>query len=427
MSEHSTDEHAISLFTKTGHAAFSPSSAHRWMTCAGSLRANLLGVDTAGIEASYGSVAHDVTEEWLKTGSEPLWRVGTVMKVGEFEILIDEEMLSYVEESVTRCKLLPGDHLVEYKVDFSHLTPIPNQRGTLDFAAMRRGSAHVVDHKYGSSPENIVYAENNEQGLIYTIGLDRGFGLDYWFDKFIIGINQPILNHYDEWEISHAHLMQFAEHVRVRAAAAWQIDAPRTPGVKQCRFCRVRATCAANAMLQEELVSEAFNDGTPQSVEQMQNFIQRLDDDTRPYVLKGITTNDLTTAQLAKLIPFRSMAEKWWSALAEELDRRAHRGEAVPGMKLVEGRSHRHWINEQQAKDKLISLGAAPDDLVNTKVISPNQAETILGKIYRRKDLPKLLDGLWIRPPGKATLVPIADRRTDLEDPSDQAFDDAEF
>lgn len=407
----------------TGHSIFSPSGASMWLACSGSLIPNILMPDTAGVDAAYGTVAHSVTEEWLKVGRPPEHRLGEVVQVDAHEITIDEEMFEYAEQCVDRSEWMPGDQLIEHRVYHSHLTPIPNQGGTLDVASMLPGRATLDDHKFGSSPENIVYAEENPQLMIYAIGLDRAFP-DYWFEDFVLRINQPRLKHFDEWHTTHKRLMEFGAYVKERAAAAWQLDAPRTPGPKQCRFCAVRATCPANARLQEELLDGVFTDES-YSTQEMQAFVRRMDDDLEPFRLHFKSAVEMSTAHLARLVQFRHMGEAWWKSIAAELWRRGRDGEKIPGHKWVEGRSRRHWVSQDDAKSSLIALGLSEKEVSKEVVVSPNQATDLLRKKGRRgKDIPSLLQGLVRKPPGKATLVPSTDKRPEVTDLSSFAFED---
>ncbi|MET0407064.1 MAG: DUF2800 domain-containing protein, partial [Hyphomicrobium sp.] len=112
------------------HSSFAPSSAEMWMTCSGSLIANLLEPDDGGIDAATGTVAHSMGELWLRNHDRPDHMVGEIEWVmrrsgGFFEIEITDQMLDYVEMYYDWCMELKGVHYVEQKVDFSDLTPIP--------------------------------------------------------------------------------------------------------------------------------------------------------------------------------------------------------------------------------------------------------------------------------------------------------------
>lgn len=414
----------------TGHSIFGASASPMYLACPGSLIPNILAPDESSSDAAFGTVAHGVTEQWLIDGTPPVHLLGTKQIVGDdietcHAVLIDEEMLGYAEQCVDRCEWEPGEHVIEAHVDFSHLTPIPHQGGTLDFAALLDGRATVTDHKFGASPQNIVWAEENPQLMLYAIGLWRDPRFQHHgFSDFIIRINQPRLDHFDEWHTTAKHLGDFEVFARERMALAWTLDAPRTPGPKQCRFCKVRGSCAANAKLQEDLISGAFVDET-QTAEQMQDFASRLDDGVEPFNMHVSTVGDLTTPQMARLLPYRAMADAWWASLENELNHRGKGGEHIPGHKFVEGRSRRKFSNESRAMSRLTSLGVPFDELTTEKMVSPNQAEKLLRKKgYKTAQLPELLRGLVHKPPGRATLVPLTDKRPAVEDVSSLVFSD---
>lgn len=392
-----------------------------WLPCTGSLIPNILMPDDAGFDAAYGTVAHDVTQRWLKDKRPPMEMLGRLVVIEtdvDFHLIrIDEEMFGYVEQAVNRSGPTPGHQLIEVRVDFSHLTPIPNQGGTLDFAAMTPGHAFVDDHKYGSSPENIVHAEENTQLMLYAIGLMHAWDWEYKFKKFTLRINQPILNHFDEWTCTRSHLLDFAEYVADRAREAWQPDAPRTPGLKQCRFCKVRATCVANASFQHELLEGVFHDETVQTAEQMRSFVTRLDDPE--LAIKAAVPNVMTTSQLAKLMKFKPVADKFWQAVSTELYKRASRREVIPDMKLVNGRSNRDWKSKGEAEMILSEAGLRPDQIHPIEMISPAQAEELLKEAgLKPKKIEELLQGVIRKPPGRATLVPESDPRPVYQDVS---------
>lgn len=430
-------EHHVNLTTlaasmqDAAHSIFGASKAPMYLECPGSLIPNLLLPDESGPDAAYGSVAHMVTEVWLDTGRRPDHLVGknVFIESGDWGHLIDidESMLHYAEQCVDRCEFEPGEQLIEYRVDFSHLTPIPNQGGTLDFAALRKRIGTVRDHKFGASPENRVDAEENPQLMLYTIGLMRDPRFAHYdFQEFVIGINQPRLDHFDEWHTTRKRLEEFEDYARERMALAWQHDAPRKPGPKQCRFCKVQATCPANAKLQEDLTAAVFTD-TTQDAKAMNSFIARLDGDIEPFQMYFASVPNLTTEQMARLLPFRSMADAWWKSLEVELNKRAAAGDVPQGMKIVEGRSHRKFANAEKVKEHLLSLGLSKEEIISESLVSPNAAEELLRKKGRkRKELPELLKGLVVKPPGKATLVPLSDKRPAVEDVTALVFESVE-
>jgi hypothetical protein len=415
----------------SGHSVFSPSSSSMWLECSGSLVPNLLAKDVSGPDAAYGTVAHGVTETWLKTGKRPDHLVDTLefVESGEwgYMIEIDDKMLNYCQMCVDWVALLPGTHYFERRVDFSRITPIPRQRGTADFIAIDRRRMVVADWKFGTN--HIIYAELNTQGMLYALGalyeFDKEFDGEHDIQEIEIRIAQPRLDHFDSWVISRAELLRFSYWAQQQMDLAWSLDAPRKPGVKQCQFCRVMASCAANAKLQAELTEGVFeNLDTPTPVPVIKAFQDRVDD--LDFGIAPVDVFTLTTSQITSMLTYRTMANRWWESLDAELARRANDGENIEqyGWKFVEGRSRRVFIDDTEAVSNIVSLGVPYDSLVTQKVASPAQCEKLLRIAgHKSRDIPSLLEGLTYKPPGRPTLAPLKDKRPALVDLTEASFE----
>lgn len=438
----------------TGHTIFSPSSSAMWLTCSGSLIPNVLASDSAGEDAAYGTVAHGLTEQGLKTGRLPVDRIGDSewVESGDwgFLIKIDEEMLTHVETAVDYCAWLPGDHFVELRLDYSRYTPIPNQGGTSDHLACEPGKMTVTDHKFGKGilvnaaedyddPRIVIINDidgsfklnGNTQGALYALQCFLKYDHIYHFDKIVIRISQPRLDHFDVWETTRQHLLDFAEWVRERAAAAWQINAPRRASAKGCQWCKVKVDCAAWAVMEEDIVSAAFADliGGDVTVETVEDLKRRLDDEDVPYKMPYADAMKLTTEQLSKILTFRRSSEAWFKKIEEVLFARALDGEQLPFQKIAESRSFRSWTGG--GVDALTTVAVkkgkpiTTDDIYKEIEISPADAEKLLAaRGLKRKEIATVLEPLTMKPPGKPTLVPRHDRRQELGDSTAGAFDD---
>lgn len=414
------------------HSIFGPSGSPMYLNCLGSLVANLLAPDDAGIDAAYGTVGHEVTEQWLKLGHAPRDRIGerVFVEAGEwgFYITIDEEMLGYAEQCVEWVEWLPGTHHVEQRVDFSRITPIPNQTGTADLIVVDGDTMYVVDWKFGKGV--MVFAERNTQLMLYALGALWKHDPEGKIRKVVIRIGQPRLDHFDEWETDRDTLLMFAGWAKARMAAAWTLDAPRTPGEKQCRFCRVKGPCTARAQYEVEMMEGVFeNLDQPIDIDDMREFRERLGDDLTKFEVNPVDIATLSTGELAQLHQQRRSAERWWKAIDVEMMKRTLHGEnlAEAGFKIVQGRSIRTFPNDVRVIEHLMFLGLDESKIVETKVISPAKAEELLKKAgYRSKLIPSLLEGYTKKPPGKPTIVPLSDRREPIGDLSEGVFDDLE-
>ena len=132
----------------------------------------------------------------------------------------------------------------------------------------------------------------------------------------------------------------------------------------------------------------------------------------------------LTLEEMAAIYEYRGVVDAWWKRLGERLEEMASAGVAVPGMKLVEGRAFRKFINERQAGDRLIALGVPASKVRRVVTCSPAESEALLRAAgHSKKDIPNLLEGFVRRPPGKPTLVSVRDKRPALADKTEGAFD----
>lgn len=422
-------EHAIKLLTRETmnalkaadrsfdkHSIFSPSGSHTWAYCSGSLIPGLFASDTGGKDAAYGTVAHGIGEQWLKTGLPPTFLIGDTEIVEEgsakFEIAIDAVMFAYVEEYVDWCIHLPGDHFVECYVDHSDLTPLENQGGTADHVACEPGHMVITDLKMGKGVQ--VFAQNNTQALLYAHGFFRKYDSKYDFQRITIRICQPRLGHFDVWEIDRAELLKWAAWLKKRAYAAWCKDAARTPGTKQCEFCKIKHECLAIAVLAERVVrgrADTLND--PIDDNDMLDFANRMRAGRVNMQPKEI--GNLTLEQKVALSRYKKLVESFFSAIHEDLEARIMRGETVPGKKVVAGRSSRSFKSEERAIDELSFYGLNYDVICPRTLISPAQSEEALMKIgYKRKQLPDLLASVIDKSPGKPTMVDEDDPRPPL-------------
>jgi len=411
------------------HSAYAPSASAMWLYCLGSLLPNLMAEDTAGIEAAEGTVAHGCAEMWLSTGVKPRHLIGTVEKVVErketFEITIDEVMLDYVSEYVDWCEFLPGEHYVEQRVDFSDLTPIPNQGGTADFIACVPGKMWIRDLKYGKGVQ--VFATQNTQLRLYAYGAFRKYDHLYHFEEIEMGIGQPRLNHFDTWTITREELLEFAAWVKERAALAWMPNAPRTPGEKQCLWCKVKTSCVALAAHMHSLVEGVFDDLTDSNSDvDVVRFIDRLDDAFDEYEIHPVPVHELTMSQKVRLVRMRKTVENWFKKIEDELEETLQKGGRVPSFKLVEGRSNRLFAKGEAAADSLELLSGIPaSEFIDVSIKSPAQVEDVLKKHgITRKELGFYMEGLAVKPPGKPVMAPAHDKRAALTVGDEDAFED---
>jgi hypothetical protein len=382
-----TDQHVIT----SQHSPLGPSAAERWLNCPGSV---LLTADLESPDSWYaaeGNAAHELSE-WCRVQKvEASAFRGHVIKVGEFEFTVDQEMIDGVNSFVEYVDQWPGEPLYEVRVGYESY--VPRGFGTLDDARLKDWLARITDLKYGTGIQ--VFADGPQLKL-YALGLYHDYQHLYNFKDFILTINQPRLDHIDEFELSLRDLLDWTHDVVVPTAkAAMQPGAPIVAG-DHCRFCPARRVCKVRANFVAEAVFR-------------NNDFQNLDN---PSELQFLTNDDV-----AAILPKLSTIKSWCNDLESHALSEIAKGHPVGTWKLVEGRSNRVWRGDEQAIFDGLALEVDdPDVLWEKKLFAPAKAEKLLGK---KVDISDLI----IKPPGSPKLAPGDDRRESLAIKAEEEFE----
>jgi hypothetical protein len=355
----------------TAHAKLSASGAHRWMACPGSVKAEEGLLDRSSAFAQEGTLAHDIVEKALRLGFN-------------CDTLCDRADLAHIVEPaqvyVDYVRALPGKHrFIEHRVSFDEW--VPGGFGTADFISIDHETAtlHIADLKFGKGVR--VDAHQNPQAMLYALGAYSAFSFIHDIERVKIAIVQPRIDNISEWEIGVSDLLKWGELARAAAEATRDPRAKRVPGEKQCRFCKAKATCPALMKATEQTLMMDFD-----------------------LYEEPVQVNKLTDEQLAAALSMRPVIEAWLSAVDTLVKQRLAAGETFPGFKLVEGRANRVWSDDENVL--LVLEKHLGDNAYTRKLISPAQAEKILGKKNK-----SVIEPFIVKPKGSASLAPESDPR----------------
>lgn len=200
------------------HAKLSPSGAHRWMTCPGSVVLEAAYPDEGSVFADEGTAAHTLAAWCLTDGLPADQYLGEVIYVGQRQFTVDKAMAGHVANYVKLVRELAegGKLLVERKVPIGHLTGEEGATGTSDAVIIKGDTLTVVDLKYGMGVP--VDALENPQLQMYALGAYEAYSVLADFKQVSMYIHMPRLNYVSEYHVPIADLLAFADKVREAAA-----------------------------------------------------------------------------------------------------------------------------------------------------------------------------------------------------------------
>lgn len=357
------------------HSILSPSGSHRWLNCTPSAMLEQEFENKTTEAAEEGTAAHAFCEHKLRK----LLKLRSKRPISDYD---SDEMqectdayVDFVNEQLEIAKQRCNDPLilVEEKVDFSRY--VPDGFGTADCLIISDDELHIVDFKYGQGV--LVDAFDNPQMKCYALGALETYGNLYDITNVSMSIFQPRRENVSTWKTTVKELRNWAENVlKPKAELALKGEGEYRCG-EWCRFCRAAVRCRARAEEKLRLAEDEFKLPPLISDEEIEEILKVIPDLTK------------------------------WSADIQNyaLDMSVNHGKDWSGFKVVEGRSVRKYKDEDAVIEKAKENGYT--DIFKSSLITLTEMQKLMGK----KKFEKLLGDLIIKPKGKPTLVPIADKR----------------
>ena len=360
------------------HARCSPSALHRILNCTPSLVQSEQFEDETSSYAAEGSAGHALAEHLIKK----YLKLQTKRPTSDY---YTDELLDAVDEYVAfvtglieeaRRECLNPIFSVEQKVDLSGY--IDGCFGTADMVIITDDTVHVIDLKLGRGIE--VSAVDNDQLKAYGLGVLTMADMLYDIETVRLTIFQPRLYNQSTWEITPEDLRKWGEEILKPRGAMALIGAGEFHAGSWCRFCKARNQCRARA----------------------ESFLDLAKYEFRPPVL-------LTDEEIAEVMTKAEDLSQWVSdvfayATAAAIEDGTH----FENWKLVEGRSVRKFTDsyavEQAARD------AGYTDIYSKSLITLTAFEKLMGK----DTFQEVLGPYVTKPRGKLTLVPVTDKRPEV-------------
>lgn len=394
------------------HALLSPSGAHRWARCPGSVVLEEGMPDSSSSYARWGTCAHEVAgiiltgavvrrygpiegevgeERWDPENAEAY--IGRVFQIEGHDVEFDHEMADCVNDYVAHVESFwePGDILiVEQAVPLEQITGEKDATGTSDCIIIKPRDREIVVIDLKGGKGVMVDADENEQGLMYGGGTVHEHDLLYGpFERVRIVIIQPRLNHVSEWAID---FEEFEERIEKLKVAAKNVEDARilatvratdqelndagylNPGEKQCKFCKAKKLpCPAL----EGAVSDALSLTAPPA---KADEFPDLSINKQAAAAVPEEPAEIDHERIAKAWKAIPLVEQWIEAIRSTAHARLHDGQPVGDLCLYEGKQgNRYWKDAEAAEQRLKKSRVKADVMYEKKLISPTAAE----KLYK--------------------------------------------
>jgi len=406
------------------HARLSPSGAHRWIRCPGSVAlCDEIGERDSSEFAAEGTVAHYIRETCLEFDMDPDAFIGREMSADGFTITVGEDMADYLRPGIDFVCEQQGRVVNEYKVSFDRW--LPEQFGTLDVGIISPDLIVINDLKYGAGMP--VSAFENEQLMTYALGFWENVARhETDATDFLLVVDQPRaragagpVEDFDdddqdeddadteqvpewggEWKVTLDELLAFGEKLKTAYDLATSPSAWLRAGHKQCQFCPAKGICEEYARWSMDLLQLEFAD---------------LD----PDVISIKDHGEFTPQQRTNVALNADRVRAWLKAVHGQVMNDAKAGRPTPGAKTVIGRQGpRKWADPESAEAFVLEHLDFDKALTDPVLISPAQFEKVKGI---PKEAKQAVNNYTVRSEGKLALVSSDDKRPgyDLADEFD--------
>jgi hypothetical protein len=351
------------------------STAKRVIACPGSVKlVQQMPPRPSSRYADEGTLCHNIMEGVLAHEGQPEEFIGqTLGGVSVTAELIETK----IRPALEALDLIdPGREMTyecEARVGFGDA--LPGVFGSADLVGRIGSTAIVLDWKFGDGVD--VAVEENPQAMFYAAAAMRTPKVAWAFKDATsiecIIVQPTAATPVKCWRTTPDRIRAFERQLFAAVKEALGPD-PSMQSGDHCRWCAAKPVCP--------LLTGAVDRALKTS-------------------LQGI---DAT--RLGEMLEQAPLIEDYLAEVRALAQHMLEEGVPVPGFKLVQKRANRQWVSADEAMTALTRLGLDSEELTETKLVSPAQAEKALKK--RKLALP---DGLAVAVSTGTTLAPESDPR----------------
>jgi hypothetical protein len=370
------------------HAFLSASSSARWLACPPSAKLCAAVEDKPSEYAAEGTDAHALCAYLVEKALGRKVRDPTKSLTyynNEMQAHA-EEYRNFVLQQIEEAKKYCADPkvMIEQRLDFSRW--VEQGFGTGDCVIVADEVLQVIDFKYGLGI--LVSAGSDDTGgnpqmMCYALGALELFDRIYDIKDVKMTIFQPRRENVSTYCISKESLLKWADEILAPTAElAYEGKGDFNAG-DHCQFCKVKAACRKRAEYNLELAKYDF--AMPDTLEDQE--------------IAGIL------GRIDSLV-------SWGNDVKEYALQQAQSGIHYDGWKVVEGRSVRKYTDDTAVASAVSDAGYDPYE---KKLLGITAMAGMLGK----SRFEELLGGFVCKPQGKPTLVPVSDKRPEMNTASE--------
>lgn len=390
------------------HALLSASSASRWLVCTAAPRFEEKLPESTSEYAEEGRLAHAIGElKVLKkftvmTNRSFNIRLNKLKKEPLYSPEMDKTTDLYLEHLTEQAMLYdnPPTVAVEVRVDFSEYAP--DGFGTCDCVMIGGDTLSITDYKHGKGVP--VSAVGNPQMRLYALGALKRYAPIFGdtIKRVRMSIDQPRLSSDPSTDlITVEELRAWGDSIKPAARKAFSGLGEFVPG-EHCRFCRGKAQCRARANTNSAL--EDFASCVPAgslSDDELASMKAAAAD------LGAEVPSLLSDEEIGDLLIRGKYLVQWYTDLEAYALEALLKGNPIEGWKLVAGRSNRTFADQDAAVKAVIAAGYEEALVYDRKPKTLTQLEELMGK----KEFAEKIGSFVVKPLGKPTLAPTADKR----------------